>query len=388
MNKAVNILRALLISVAVILPCLSKAQPGISYPQVSIMTVDPGAVFYELEGHTGLRLKTAEYDIVANWGVFDFDAPNFVYRFVSGETDYICVAEPTGNFVSRYERYNPGRGISEQIIPLDSASAVALAMNVSNHLRPENRTYRYNYVKDNCALRPLELLEKAAGRELTVDSIPEPFGNGASYRDVMGYYHRNYPWYQFGIDLALGSGIDYPLEAREFAFAPVLMQKMLPYPAETVVPSIEGGVTEGPTPLWLGPGFIMWAAAILIILSVVLFKNLGAAIKIIYTTWFSLLALGGCIIFFLVFISTHEATSPNYNLLWLNPLCIIGAISPWIKKPKIVGICYHFTNFAAVLAYAIIWSCGIQHGNPAFIPLLFADAFLSVYYLMSPSKAK
>lgn len=47
----------------------------------------------------------------------------------------------------------------------------------------------------------------------------------------MRRYHANYPWYQFGIDLALGSGIDQPVggyrNRRGLAFAPILLAGML-----------------------------------------------------------------------------------------------------------------------------------------------------------------
>ena len=40
----------------------------------------------------------------------------------------------------------------------------------------------------------------------------------------------------------------------------------------------------------------------------------------------------GCVIAFLVFVSTHEATSPNWLLLWLNPACLIVPVCIYIKR--------------------------------------------------------
>lgn len=63
---------------------------------LGIVTCYPGGDIYELEGHTALRIKGMMHgrpmDIAMNYGLFDFDAPNFVYRFVKGETDYMCGA--------------------------------------------------------------------------------------------------------------------------------------------------------------------------------------------------------------------------------------------------------------------------------------------------------
>lgn len=56
--------------------------------RVSLLTAYPGADIYQLEGHTALRIRHPQRgDYVVNWGLFDFDSPGFVYRFVKGETD-------------------------------------------------------------------------------------------------------------------------------------------------------------------------------------------------------------------------------------------------------------------------------------------------------------
>ncbi|MDE7025198.1 MAG: DUF4105 domain-containing protein, partial [Paramuribaculum sp.] len=50
----------------------------LSAPTVSLLTCAPGCNIYELEGHSALRFKSGTFDIVANWGLFDFASPNFV----------------------------------------------------------------------------------------------------------------------------------------------------------------------------------------------------------------------------------------------------------------------------------------------------------------------
>ena len=100
---------------------------------------------------------------------------------------------------------------------------------LKENVKPENAVYRYNYVKDNCATRPLRAVELAAGDSLRL--APAPFEANSSipvtFRNIMRHYHKNYPWYQFGIDIALGSGIDYLLSRREMTFAPAELDKML-----------------------------------------------------------------------------------------------------------------------------------------------------------------
>ena len=58
--------------------------------QVSLLTCAPGTEVYQLYGHTALRMQDASkgVDVVFNYGVFDFNAPHFTWRFVLGECDY------------------------------------------------------------------------------------------------------------------------------------------------------------------------------------------------------------------------------------------------------------------------------------------------------------
>lgn len=92
--------------------------------RVSLLTCGPGSDVYELEGHTGLRIVTPEMDVVANWGMFDFNAPNFVGRFVMGQTDYSLGIIPTQLFLDAYTMQR--RYVEEQDLDLSSAQASRL----------------------------------------------------------------------------------------------------------------------------------------------------------------------------------------------------------------------------------------------------------------------
>ncbi|MDE6368890.1 MAG: hypothetical protein K2K94_06595, partial [Muribaculaceae bacterium] len=59
---------------------------------VSFVNIYPGSEIYELEGHSVIRLEMPGSDIAISYGTYDFEQPNFVYRFVKGETDYWVTA--------------------------------------------------------------------------------------------------------------------------------------------------------------------------------------------------------------------------------------------------------------------------------------------------------
>ena len=96
----------IILSVALAVGFLTaKAQlsqtPADSVARISLLTAAPGAEVYQLEGHSGLRMTFDGTDVVANWGLFDFRTPNFVYRFVKGETDYCVGLMPSATYTPK-----------------------------------------------------------------------------------------------------------------------------------------------------------------------------------------------------------------------------------------------------------------------------------------------
>ncbi len=351
--------------------------------KVSFVNFYPGAEVYELEGHSALRITTADSDVAVTYGVFSFDQPNFIYRFVKGETDYSVAAVPWRYFLQHYLDHD--RRVVEHGIRLDSVQQQKLLQLIDTNLLPQNRVYRYNYVKDNCATRPLRILEQAIGDSICLPAPDAP----VSYRDVMRRYHRNYPWYQFGIDLSLGSGIDYKIDARELAFAPVVLDSMLPLATVDGAPLLAGttvinagsDATLPPTPWPLHPLTVCWAIfAIGITITAADLHRLRVS-RWLDTLLFSVFGIEGLVLTFLIFISVHEATSPNYLYAWLNPAALIVPTLIWLKKCRQLVTLYFFANFVVVLCFAVTWPFSPQQYNPAFLPLVLLDIARSASYL-------
>ena len=196
------------------LPSTAKAQSDRQL-RVSLITCFPGQEVFELYGHTAIRITDGQSDMVYNFGLFSFNKPNFIYRFVKGETDYAVGSYPMIYFLPEYIERNSK--VVEQILNLSNSQAKALQARLDSLCLPENREYRYNYVLNNCATRPRDLIKETIGGI----NFPTPADTTLTFRDIMRRYSPNYPWYQFGIDLALGSGIDRIVTAREQMFAPV-----------------------------------------------------------------------------------------------------------------------------------------------------------------------
>jgi hypothetical protein len=350
--------------------------------RVSLITCYPGPEVYQLCGHAALRVQTQDKDIAFNYGVFDFRQPHFIYRFVSGETDYYLLGYPFSDFLEDYRRR--GSKVVEQELNLTPAEAARLTEIVYTESLPGNNQYRYNYVKDNCATRILMRLDEAVDQRIV---YPDSLTYG-TFRREMRAFHKNYPWYQFGIDLALGSGIDYKLTGREETFAPVEMERKVAnahfadgrplVKSETVIYEGQDDATLPPTPWWLTPIF---CSCIMLVIAVVA-AIAGYKVRLTVTSlYFFIVGLGGCLVSFLVFISEHEATSPNVLIWWLNPIPLFAAVMMWFGnlRPAVRAIMYVLAVMTGILL--IVLPFQHQSINIAVYPLMLSSLILTVAYI-------
>jgi len=353
--------------------------------KASLITFYPGNEIFEVFGHSEILLTDSTGSYYVNYGVFDFNSPNFLGRYIMGETDYMCVIMPP----ELDGGVKPGRKMVQQELNLTPEQAQRVWDMLSQNVMPENREYRYRHFSDNCSTRPRDVIEAALGQE--VDYSHCNYIVGKTLRQVMSHYTRNYPWEQFGIDLALGAVCDTVISARTQTFVPLFLMHAidsatvnnngtvtkLVKSSHVIEPGSENGIVMPPTPWYLTP---MAAAAALLIITVIITAANWRKHKIsrwFDTLLFTIAGLAGCVIFFIEFISTHEAVMPNYNILWLNPLLLALAIMPWFKRLKRPLQWCHFVNLALIATTAVVWMSGLQVPNAAFFPIITASLLRS-----------
>ena len=362
---------------------------------VSLVTYYPGSLEYELYGHAGVKVSWADGSgIFYNYGIFDFDSPNFVYRFVKGETDYKVMGYSTDYMLRGYDR----RKVVEQVLNLSQEQAQRAYSYLANNALPWNATYRYNYVLDNCSTRPRDIIEMATGGTIEYPEMQDT----TTFRKMMHRYNANYSWSQFGIDVALGTGLDRPITYREQMFVPMVLMdacagatferagERVPLVAETFI--LNNGDEDGdilpPTPWWATPMCVFTILFLIIMAFTYRDQKRGKVTRWLDTVLYSMLALYGLLLYFLIFVSTHEATSPNWNGVWINPFYIVPAVLIWIKSAKKLLYCYHFANFAALFILAVMWYWIPQTGNAAFLPLGLCPLVRSANYILIYRRSK
>jgi hypothetical protein len=160
--------------------------------RISLLTCAPGEELYSCFGHSGIRVTdySQGFDVVFNYGTFDFGAPNFYLNFLKGHMIYM---EGVDNFKDFHDQYiYEQRSIYEQEINLNAEERVKIFDFLVNNARPENRDYRYDFLYDNCATRIREVFEKNLSGKVKFDY--SSFADKKSFRTLINDYSENQPW--------------------------------------------------------------------------------------------------------------------------------------------------------------------------------------------------
>jgi len=195
----------------------ARAQELSGETRLSLLTCTPGDALYERYGHTGLRVydPLQGLDITFNYGIFDFNTDHFYWKFIKGETWYELGYSSTRWFLYEYEQEH--RPVYEQELNLTPEQRDELFAALLINYRPENRKYLYNFVFDNCATRPYELIKSALG-----DSIISDYEGytGETYRHFIRHYTGRHTWANAGINLLFGPKADRPMTSEQRLFLP------------------------------------------------------------------------------------------------------------------------------------------------------------------------
>lgn len=343
----------------------------------SLLTCEPGNEIYALFGHTALRYQnfTDGTDIVFNYGMFSFRTPNFIYRFVKGETDYQLGITPYAYFEAEYAMR--GSSVYQQVLNLTPEENVSLLNRLKENYRPENRIYRYNYFYDNCTTRARDQVEKSIrGKVVYPDA-----SDANSFRRIIHEFTKTSPWDEFGIDLCLGAEADKLIGEREQMFSPFYMKN---FASQAYIENEDG--TRRPLvreeskivdvePEEAEPGFPlspMMCASLFLALNV-LVAWLQWRKRKIFWGWdillYGLQGIAGCIIAFLFFASSHPTVGSNWLLILLNPIPLIYLPFMVYRDLKRKRDWFHTVNLAYLTLFIVIFPFSPQDFNLTVLPL-------------------
>ena len=344
---------------------------------VSLLTCSPGTQSYSLYGHTGLRIQDRDKDLdyVFNYGVFDFRRPHFTWHFVLGECDYQVVPYPFELFLEDYVKR--GSSVTEQELNLTREEANRLLTALVVNCQPENMTYRYNFLTNNCTTRVRDQIEKAVDGEVVyVEAEEHP-----TFRQLLHQYTKGYDWAETGNDLLLGAACDRVASDRQAQFLPEQLMQYVekaevydtlnnrhPLLKETRV-LVEGRGQTHTEPLPLTPWQVGLVFVAVMVLIAVLEYWIGRMFWLVDLLVMTLQGLAGILVCFMFFFSQHPMVDTNWHVWLLNPLPLL--CMPWVVRRAIQHrVCvYHYLNFL-VLALFMVFMPWIPQSFPVLTPLL------------------
>jgi hypothetical protein len=351
---------------------------------VSLITCSPGEAIYELFGHTAIRVVDAEnqLDIVFNYGLFSFDEPNFIGRFVRGKTDYEVGIQGFHDFAMTYAMRNSS--VIEQVINFTQEEKQAIWERLSTDILPENKKYRYNFVFNNCATRPRDIIERAStGRVIYPYNI-----SPMTFREAIGVYTKNAKWSKFGFDLCLGMNADKAASETDLHFLPEMLSESL---AQTMVQYEENKKEKLTNPTayiinkandeekhtaskiaFFTPLKVSWFLFALVLSLTIYGYIKKKKLYFLDATLFFVAGVVGSLLLFLALFSKHPFTDDNFNIVWLNPFWFVPfllAVIPFPRKKDVLIAFYIAVSVVLTLFILSMWAIP-QYFNPAFIPLV------------------
>lgn len=370
---------------------LSNAQASLSvYSEISIVTAGPGEELYESFGHSAIRIKdpVLNFDVIYNYGIFDFNQPNFYTNFTKGKLLYQLGRYDFKYFLASYNRQQ--RWVKEQVLNLSQKQKQQYFLVLEKNALPENRQYYYDPYYNNCATKLRDITANVLNNKVNF-SFPKP---GESFRKLMNKEIPWNTWGSFGINFALGSKLDTTILPEQYLYLPDYLHStfkastlFLKNQSQNLVKQekILLNYPELKQSSYLFNPLLVFSLLALSILLITFrdFKNNKRSSYLDFTI-FLITGILGVVIVFLWFFTDHSTTPNNFNILWAFPFNIIVAFVVF-KRSSIKKWIVMYSKLLVVLLILIpiLWIFGVQLYPLSITPLLIA--FLVRYLFLSKS---
>ncbi len=355
----------------------------------------PGNVLNDSFGHSAFRVSdtSQNIDAVYNYGVFDFNTPNFYLKFAQGKLLYKL---DRNNFTPFYNYYsNQNRWIKEQVLNLTPEEKQEVFNFLQNNYKPENRDYKYDFFFDNCATKMRDVMVSVLGDKLIYQD--DFIDNSYTFRQLIQKNVYWNSWGSFGMDIAIGAVVDRKATPWEYQFLPDYVFKA----ADKATIKRGNEISEfvritntlyQNTPKEKSNNFFtspLWVMSILGFLIVFItykdYKNKKRSRYLDASIYF-ITGIIGVLILLLWFATDHSTTHNNYNLLWAFPLSLLFVVAIAKKTPKSWLKRYVVFQILMMVLLGIHWITGVQVFAYGLIPILIAlliRYLYLVYYLKS-----
>ena len=366
----------------------TKSQVQLSvYSEVSIITAGSGSNLYEAFGHSAIRIKdpVLQLDVIYNYGIFDFNSPNFYINFIKGDLLYSLGKQNFNNFVEKYNYQK--RWVKQQVLNLNQQEKQDFFLYLENNAQLENRNYSYDPYFNNCATKLRDITSIILKDKLIFNDINDSNGK-TSLRSLMEKEIPWNTWGSFGINLALGAKLDKEITENQYMYLPKYVYQK--FKAATIEKNIkienlikkEVIIVDHKELKYksnlLSPFLIFSIISLIGIFITYRDYKLNKRTKwldftILFTTGFI-----GLIILFLWLFTNHSTAPNNFNFLWaFAPNLFIAFVLLRKKSSKFISLYFKIKIFLLIIMM-VIWVLGIQFFPLAILPFTI---FLFLRYL-------
>ena len=364
-----------------------KAQLQLSLDaEVSIITAGPGKELYEAFGHSAIRINdpVLNFDLIYNYGIFDFNQPNFYTNFAKGNMIYSLASYDFKYFLASYKKDK--RWVKQQVLNLTQEEKQAYFIFLENNALPKNRNYQYDPYFDNCATKLRDITKAILKNKVVFNEnhIEKKY----SFRQLTNNEIHWNSWGTFGLNLIAGTKLDEKATSEEFMYLPdyvyrsfkngVLFIKNQPeklIKREDVLLNFEEEqpVVSNFSPFLVFNLLALWG----LFITYKDFKNKKRTKYLDFILFFTTGILG-FILCFLWFFSSHATAPNNFNCLWaFAPNLIVAFLI--LKKSSKKWLTYYFKILVIILLIIpVLWIFKVQAFTIVTIPLLM---LLFVRYL-------
>lgn len=370
----------LLILLLVVFAAAGQGAELSTHAQIAIITCGPSqAELYLAFGHSAIRVydPVNGIDHAYNYGVFDFNQPNFYLNYTRGHLLFKLGVDRYPDFVNSYADHN--RGVTLQTLDLSQAQKQAVYNYLERNALPENETYRYDYFYNNCSSKVRDVFQEVLGDSIRFDG--SHINTDYTIRQLVGLYLKQQPWGRLGIDLCLGLPMDKRATPYEYMFLPDFLESAFDH-AFIRQDGNELSIVKFKQPVYLPQSapilksrmhpWVAFGGMISITLALSVYDMLRKKIS----RWFDLVLFGvaglaGSLLIILWTATDHVAAANNFNLLWALPSHLLVVFI--YRKDSAMMLRKYFLGVTVLSALVLVgWSILPQQLNVFLIPFVAA----------------
>jgi hypothetical protein len=332
--------------------------------KLSLFTCGTGSELYSSFGHSAIRVVSASdsIDMIYNFGIFDFNDPEFYSKFMNGIMLYMLGTQQTEDFLMDYVEEN--RWVNEQKINLPDSTQIALVEWLKFTRKPENRKYYYDFLRNNCSskLRDIVMIMQYQNIKFNNPRLNK------THRDLIAECLRENKWSNFGINILLSSLIDKKVTPFDEMFLPDYLSKHGEEATINGTPILGKPVLVNKIPITYPTWHFSFTDPIMIMLYLLIISVLYRK-NWLRNSLFIIIGLFGAFLVFMWFGTEQTYVKYNYNILWLNPLYL--ALVPFFAfKKQLVSFWLLATILLCQLIVIVAWIFGLQSYDIAFFPMM------------------